>query len=144
MDFDNFKVGNLEKNTLNYLSKTVNDHNVAKGWRDNSNKIKAVLQEHAPELIPLFEGYLTAAMIALIHSELSEALEADRKNLMDDHLTNRKGIEVELADAQIRINDLCGYKGLDLGGAVVDKFEYNKHRADHKKENRAKENGKKY
>src|SRR4051812_7282747 len=36
--------------------------------------------------------------IALCHSELSEALEGHRKNLMDDHLPHRKMAEVELAD----------------------------------------------
>lgn len=41
--------------------------------------------------------------IALVHSELSEALEAHRNGLMDDKLPDRHGVEVELADACIRI-----------------------------------------
>lgn len=83
-------------------------------------------------------------LIALIHSELSEALEADRKNLYDDKLPHRWGVEVELADAVIRIFDMAGGLGLDLGGAIVEKLLYNAERADHKIENRRKENGKKY
>lgn len=83
-------------------------------------------------------------LIALIHSELSEALEADRKDLMDDKLPHRKGLEVELADAMIRILDMAGGLGLDIGGALVEKLEYNSNRADHKPENRLKEGGKKY
>lgn len=75
--------------------------------------------------------------IALIHSEISEALEADRKSLMDDHLPDRPGIEVELADAVIRICDLAGALNLDLGGAVAAKLAYNQQRADHKREARA-------
>lgn len=63
--------------------------------------------------------------IALVHSELSEALEADRKNLMDDKLPDRPGREVELADAMIRIFDLAGRYGMDLGGALVAKIAYN-------------------
>ena len=82
-------------------------------------------------------------MIALAHSELSEALEGYRKNLMDDHLPNRKMIEVEFADTLIRILDTCGYLDLDVGAAMREKFAYNQQRADHKLENRQKENGKK-
>lgn len=66
--------------------------------------------------------------IALMHSELSEALEADRKDLMDDKLPTRSGIEVELADCIIRILDASAFMGLDIHGAVLDKIEYNKTR----------------
>lgn len=83
-------------------------------------------------------------MIALIHSEISEALEGERKNLMDDHLPNRSMPEVEMADAVIRIMDYCGRFGYDIGGAIIEKMEYNKNRADHKIENRKKNIGKKF
>lgn len=83
-------------------------------------------------------------MIALVHSEMSEALEAHRKGLMDDKLTHRPGIEVELADAVIRIFDMAGGLGLDLGGALEEKLEYNQKREDHKRENRMQSGGKKY
>lgn len=82
--------------------------------------------------------------LMLIVSEIAEAMEGDRKGLMDDHLPHRKMFEVELADAVIRIFDTAGKYGLDLGGAVREKLEYNKNRADHKRENRAAEGGKKY
>lgn len=82
--------------------------------------------------------------IALIHSELSEALEGDRKNLMDEKLPHRPATEVELADALIRIADLAGAYGLDLAGATVEKLEFNKTREDHKLENRYAEGGKSY
>lgn len=83
-------------------------------------------------------------MIALIHSEISEALEGIRKNLNDDHLPSRKMVEVELADAIIRIMDYAGSRGLDVAGAIVEKLEYNQQRQDHKKENRMQEGGKKF
>lgn len=85
-----------------------------------------------------------AEMLCLIHSEISEAMEGERKGLMDDHLPNRPMAEVELADAVIRIGDYCGRWGYDLGGAIEEKLAYNATRADHKPENRAQEGGKKF
>lgn len=86
----------------------------------------------------------TDQMLMLCVSELSEAMEGDRKDLMDDHLPHRKMMEVGLADAVIRICDMAGGLGLDLGGAIAEKLEFNANRADHKMENRIKDGGKKY
>jgi NTP pyrophosphatase (non-canonical NTP hydrolase) len=83
------------------------------------------------------------AKIALVHSELSEAVEGVRKDLPDDKLPHRQMVEVELADAVIRIMDLAGALDLDLGGAIAEKIEYNKTRKDHSIEHRLSENGKK-
>lgn len=82
-------------------------------------------------------------VIALMHSELSEALEADRKSLMDDKLPHRDGREVEFADCIIRILDTAAAHGFDLAGAIIEKNRYNQQRADHKLEARSK-GGKKY
>ena len=84
-----------------------------------------------------------ATKIALIHSEVSEALEGGRKGKADDHLPHRTATEVELADAVIRIMDLAGELNLDLAGAIVEKLAYNQTRPDHKPEARAAEGGKK-
>lgn len=83
-------------------------------------------------------------MLCLVHSEVSEAMEGDRKSKMDEHLPHRSSLEVELADAVIRIFDIAGGCGLDLGGAIAEKIAYNCNRADHKLENRQKDDGKKY
>lgn len=81
-------------------------------------------------------------MLCLIHSEISEAMEGYRKSLQDDKLPHRKMIEVELADAMIRIGDLATYLGLDVGGAIVEKMAFNATREDHKLEARKAAGGK--
>lgn len=83
-------------------------------------------------------------VLALITSEISEALEGDRKDLEDPHVAGRKNVEVELADAVCRIFDAAHAWGFDIAGALTDKLAYNARRADHKVGNRKKEGGKKY
>lgn len=82
--------------------------------------------------------------ITLMHSELSEALEAERKDLMDDKLPHRKGAEVELVDCLIRIFDYAHAFGYNLEDAFWEKMDYNRTREDHKLENRMKVGGKKF
>lgn len=83
-------------------------------------------------------------LICLMHSELSEAMEGERKNLMDDKLPHRRMAEVELVDALIRIFDYSGAYGYDLEGAFREKMAYNAMREDHKHEARALADGKKW
>lgn len=82
--------------------------------------------------------------LLLIVTEIAEACEGDRKNLMDDKLPHRPMREVELADAVIRIFDLAGGFNMDLAGAIVEKMDFNATRADHKPENRKAAGGKTY
>lgn len=186
------------------LAKEIYEANKAVGWWDNPNR--NVLQT-----------------LQLVSTEIAEATEGERKNLMDNHLPHRKMGEVELADAMIRMLDIggrCGWsapdrprhtsavygfveslaavgtpiggmhclltkvvgdlvgecetgwgfdelsldesskalyatflnftvavaqsQGYDIEGALREKMAYNAQRADHKRENRALENGKKF
>ncbi len=87
---------------------------VEKGWWENAER----------NIIP--------EKLALIHSEISEALEAYRIGEMETyHDTNGKpeGFGVELADAIIRIYDLAGWLGYDLDELVDTKHQYNRARS---------------
>lgn len=170
----------------NELANEIHTYNVNVGWWDGEACIYEKLQ--------------------LVSTEIAEATEGERKNLMDDHLPHRKMGEVELADALIRVLDIGGrvgskylpyvsehhrfvhkdstigkqhlgitlalasyarnldgiktqsgyfytklinsivhcadINGYDIEAAMIEKIEYNKHRADHKRENRAAAGGK--
>lgn len=112
------------KESIQELQNRIHQQNKDMGWWDNPREI--------------------GTLLCLVHSEISEAMEGARKNLMDDHLPHRSMLEVELADAVIRILDIGGANGLDIEGAINEKIAYNRQRADHQKENRNKANGKQF
>lgn len=80
----------------------------------------------------------------LIVSEIAEAMEGERKSLLDDKLINRHAAEVELADAVIRIFDYAEEYGYNLGQAMAEKLSYNLTREDHTHAARLDKNGKKF
>lgn len=92
----------------------------------------------------LLVGALVAQKLMLCVSELAEAMEGHRKGLKDDKLPHRDMLEVELADTVIRVFDLAGAMGYDLGGAIAEKMAFNAQRPDHKPEARAAAGGKSY
>jgi len=182
-----------EEDYINEFAERIHMYNLGAGWWDGEID---------------FPWYLTKVQLTI--TEIAEATEGVRKDLMDDHLPHRKMEEVELADALIRLLDLgyhCGLKyestnwgmlnfddlsdlsktppalhfmvsreivhfgcaffvskpqnhlysmcidalfivssilGHDIKAAAEEKFIYNQNRADHKRENRAKEGGKKF
>ena len=110
-------------------------------WTDLSTNMD--LSEEARQGTRLGKA-LVAEKLCLIHSEISEAMEGHRKNLPDDKLPHRLMLEVEMADAVIRIMDLAGAMKLDIGGAIQEKLSYNATREDHQIKNRKEVNGKSY
>jgi len=114
---------------LTELSQIVHAANI-KWWQDPATGL----------LIKRNKGEL----LCLIHSEISEAMEGERKNLMDDKLPHRKMAEVELVDAMIRILDYAAGFGYDLQGAFDEKMAYNAVREDHTHEARLIAGGKQF
>jgi hypothetical protein len=133
--------------SFDYLAAGVNEgvavcHGLATvaGWNTDQETGLPIL-----EAAGRWAGYVVGTKLALVHSEVTEALEGHRKGLPDDKLPHRSMLQVELADAMIRLNDLAGLLGFeDMGECLVEKLRFNLSRADHKPANRAKTGGKVY
>ena len=73
--------------------------------------------------------------LALIHSEVSEALECYRNDemLIDrlhwSQIGKPEGFPIEIADVIIRLFDLSAHLKIDLEAAIQTKMDYNKTRA---------------
>ena len=126
---------NLDKieDAVNELVNVSHGASYNAGWHHNleTGELKEATQEFVGD------------KLMLVVTEVAEAKEGFRKNLKDDKLPHRDMCEVELADVIIRVGDLAGRLGYDLGGAVKEKLEFNARREDHKLENRKGVNGKK-
>lgn len=108
--------------------------------------IKALMDEaRQNSLVAEWPEIEKGTELMLMVTELAEAMEGERKDLMDTHLPHRRMAEVELADLMIRAADYAAKWGYDLQGAIVEKLAYNRERLDHRPEHRAQQaNAKQY
>ena len=97
--------------TLNELTKEIHDNAVSHGWWDEPRNLLEI--------------------VALCHSELSEAVEeyrAGRPMVWANEDGKPEGIATEMADCLIRILDWFGHEGLDADEIVRQKMAYNRGR----------------
>lgn len=102
----------LEELPMTRVQKIVHQIAVDKGWFDTELNIPGSL--------------------AMIHSEISEALEEYRNGMMEVYYAGGyekpEGFGVELADAVIRIMDIAEHLDINLYDLIMLKSEYNRTR----------------
>ena len=118
-----------------------------KKW-DLDKAVNTVYSLRANKYVEPFENINMAAYYADLHYHVSAALEGVRKNqTMQINIDNDDTLDVaafELAIPLDMIYTACKKWDWPLEEALGDKRAYNANRADHKRENRAKEDGKKF
>lgn len=134
--------------------RVIHRRNVAAGWYTDLNTGESLVgKRNVPEMLMLTVSELGEAgedspqyypALMSVTKTLCRAMEGYRKTKMDDKLPDRPAVEVELADAVIRILDLAANLKLDLGGAIAAKLEFNRNRPDHKLEARRVVGGKQF
>lgn len=124
---------------INQLIKEAHDNAINKGFhRDYTMLVNSIKEMVNPENVKQMDRLLQYVKLTeinkdinLIVTELSEASEHIRKRSL---LTSsekkywKESFEEEIADAVIRIADLCGQYNIDLEYFIREKMEYNKTR----------------
>ncbi len=84
-------------------------------------KVSRIAEEHGWHKLPTERVMFRLTKLALIGSEVGEAVEAVRNN-------DRAQLGEELADIVMRVADLADIAGLNLGAEIKRKMEINKSR----------------
>ena len=129
-----------KKMTIKELSKKIHENAKSKGFYDLTNKLIDFVKNE-PELLQHVRNLEAICRIALIQTELSEAIEAIRNNkysgiLLPLHLDSKifeKQIkdthQDEISDTFIRLLDYCEYANINLVKHTEYKMHYNKSRS---------------
>jgi len=120
------------------VSITLNFTDVEKQFKSSFTEVQKVIHQIAKdkgwwddrtELFKTDNEIVIAAVLALIHSEISEALESVRHGFpQSDQMKGYDNFEIELADVIIRVMDLAEWMNIDLGSALVAKVKFNSNR----------------
>jgi NTP pyrophosphatase (non-canonical NTP hydrolase) len=106
------------------LAKIIHEDNVAKGfWPEGGRRT------NGPGMVSERPGERNVGeALMLVVTELAEGMEGFRKKRNDDHLPQFISLEVEIADAIIRLMDLSYGMKLRVGEALAQKLMYNRTR----------------
>ena len=112
------------------LQRHVHSMNRMNGFWNTPEHIMSYAKDH--ESTEKFKAIILIYKIGLVVAELSECMESIRKDIdrPDDHCPDLKNVEVELADAIIRIMDIAGwrYANWNVGHALIEKLSFNSSR----------------
>ena len=118
---------------LTQLAKNINKDVRKKGFWDQMDFSIAITKDQVRfiGLSKHIKDAFIAQKLALVHTEVSEAVEALRKDGYDSNgygLFEKDSFADELADSIIRILDLCGELDIDIQKQIDWKLSKNKER----------------
>ena len=110
---------------------------VEKGFYGKQEDLEELLQlQGRSDLLDYVRNLFMASRLALIHAEVSEALECVARQKLETYTpgpgwspdAKPEGLPIELADVFLRLADLAGHLGIDLNAAAEQKHRFNERR----------------